>query len=78
MLECNAQSKLIRKRIESKQEDSKHAACLGIPALTANSVLCDRGVKEMIRIIDSKEIVKEMYKETFKQHHKLIDIEARC
>ena len=54
MLECDTQSKLTRRRMESEEEDKNYITYLGNHAITVNNSSCDRGVKELIRIIDSK------------------------
>ena len=77
MLECDEQSKLIRKRMEKTNEENVNVKFLGNHAVSVNNVPCDRGIKEMIRIIDSNKIAMEICKEKFKQHHHLVDLEAR-
>ena len=56
MLECDTQSKLIRKRMEEVNDDNVYMTYLGNYVITVNDIPCDRGVKEMIRIIDSKKM----------------------
>ena len=60
ILECNTQSKLIRKRMETEQEDNKYITCLGNYALTINDVLRDRRVKEMIRSLMTTTIAETL------------------
>ena len=78
MLECDTQSKLTRRRMESEEEDNNYITYLGNHAIMVNNSPCDRGVKELIRIIDSKRMMEEYCEEKFKVNHKLIDIEAQC
>ena len=77
MLECDTQSKLIRRRMENEEEDNKYINYIGNHALLVDNVPCDRGVKELIRKIDSRRMMKEYCKEKFKSNSRLIDIEAR-
>ena len=48
MLECDEQSKLIRKRMETTNEENVNVKFLGNHAVSVNNVPCDRGIKEMI------------------------------
>ena len=54
MLECDTQSKLICRRMEIEEEDNKYIRYIGNHAITVNDVPCNRGVKELIRNIDSR------------------------
>ena len=75
--ECDVQSKLIRKRMENEEQDNNDITWVGNQSLVVNNTPCDRGIKELIRIIDSKQMLKQVYKDKFKKHHHLIDLEAR-
>ena len=39
---------------------------------------CDRGVKEVVRIIDLNKMARQVYKRKFKENHQLINLRARC
>ena len=58
MSECDTQSKLIRKRMETVNKDNVDIKYLGNHAVSVNNVPCDRGIKEMIRIINSNKIAE--------------------
>ena len=61
-----------------EEEDNKDIRYIGNHALTVNDVPCDRGVKELIRNIDSRRMMEKYCEEKFKSNYGLIDIEARC
>ena len=77
MLECDTQSKLIRRDMEKEQEDVVNIKHIGNHALLVDNIPCDRGVKELIRLIDSNRMAQQMCKNKFKENYHLIDIKAR-
>ena len=77
MLECDTQSKLIRRSIESEQNLVQKVKYVGNHILFVEGVPCNRGIKEMIRIIDSNKIAKQVYESKFYEYHELIDLRAQ-
>ena len=53
MNEYDVQSKLIRKLLEDKKEAISTAKYVKKEVLTADNELCNRGIKELVRLIDS-------------------------
>ena len=68
---------MIRKRMEEQQDDNVYITYLGNHMILVDNVSCDRGIKEMVRLIDSKQMVLQVCKDKFKENHLLVDIEAR-
>jgi len=77
-LECDTQSKMIRKRMEEQEDNNVYITYLGNYVISVDNVPCDRGIKEMVRLIDSKQMALQVCKDKFKENYLLVDIEARC
>ena len=50
---------------------------IGNHALVVDRVLCDRNVKELIRLIDSNKMEMKICEKKFNEHHEKIDLDAR-
>ena len=66
----------------SREECSKHdqvsnIKCLGFWAMKVNSETSTNSVKETVRIIDAKDLLKEHVKGKFKHNVEFLDIEAQ-
>jgi len=68
---------MIRKRMEEQQEDNVYITYLGNHMILVDNVSCDRGIKEMVRLIDSKQMVLQVCKDKFKENYLLVGIEVR-
>ena len=77
MLECDMQSKLIRREMEKEQKDVINIKYIGNHALIVDGVPCDRGVEESIQLIDSDRMAQQVYKNKFKENYYLINIKSR-
>ena len=77
MNEYDVQSKLIRKLLEDKKEAISTAKYVKKEVLTADNELCDRGIKELVRLIDSNKTAMKKYREKFKKHSEIVDLQAR-
>ena len=77
MVECDVQSKLIRKSLENENKPACTVSHVGKDALIVNSTPCDRGIKEVIRIIDPNRVMKKVCDEKFKENAEKVDMQAR-
>ena len=77
MVECNNQSKLICKLLENKDKFVCTVLYIGKDALIVNKTPCYRGIKELIRIIDSHRVMKKICNEKFKENPENADIQVR-
>ena len=74
MLECDTKSKVIRTSLENELEIENEIEYAGNYAMRIKKCLCDRGIKEMMRIINSNAIREKNYKSKYKEYHRLIDL----
>ena len=77
MVECDNQSKLIRKSLENENNDVCTVSHIGKDALIINKIPCDRGIKELVRIIDSHRVMRKICDDKFREHSDNIDVLAR-
>ena len=70
-------SKAIRRSLQNEQEGICDIQHVGKTTLIANGVLCNRGIKEIVRVIDSNNTTRKTCKHKFKSKANLIDLSVQ-
>ena len=69
--------KLIRMSVLKEQKDTCVVSNAGNNTLKIDNAPCDRGIKEVIRIINSSKILERLYKNKFKANSSIYELNAR-